>query len=134
MNLVETTKSLFAAFDRGDKEAIIGALAPDVQWEYGPLSHDIPWYQNGKGHDFVRKFLDMCYRDMTWQSFTRSQFFVDGNVVVVLGDAQYTIKNNDRKIVYEDVVFLFHFNESGKVEKFAHRNDTHQAWLAYHNK
>jgi len=134
MNFVETTKSLFAAFDRGDKEAIIEALAPDVQWEYGPLSHDVPWYQNGKGHDCARKFLDMCYRDITWQSFTRSKFFVDGNVVVVLGDAQYTIKNNDRKVVYEDLVFLFHFNEAGKVEKFAHRLDTHQAWLAYHNK
>jgi hypothetical protein len=54
--------------------------------------------------------------------------------VVVLGDAEYTIKQNGRKIVYEDVVFLFHFNEAGKVQKFAHRNDTHQAWLAYHNK
>ena len=33
MNIVETTKSLFAAFDRGDKESIIEALAPDVQWD-----------------------------------------------------------------------------------------------------
>lgn len=84
--------------------------------------------------DFARKFLDMCYRDFTWQRFTRSRFFVDGYIVVVLGDAEYTIKQNGRKIVYEDVVFLFHFNEAGKVQKFAHRNDTHQAWLAYHNK
>ena len=38
MNIVETTKSIFAAFDRGDKESIIEALAPGVQWEYEPLS------------------------------------------------------------------------------------------------
>ena len=134
MDIVETTKSIFAAFDRGDKESIIGAMAPDVQWEYGPLSHDVPWYQNGKGRDFVRKFLDICYRDFTWQNFTRKKFLVDGDMVVVLGDVEYTIKSNGRKIVYEDVVFLFHFNQAGNVQKFAHRNDTHQAWLAYHNK
>ena len=107
MNIVGTTKSIFAAFDRGDKESIIEALAPGVQWEYEPLSHDVPWYQNGKGHDFVRKFLDMCFRDMTRQRFTRSKFFVEANIVVVLGDAEYTIKSNGRKIVYEDLVFLF---------------------------
>jgi len=87
-----------------------------------------------QGRDFVRKFLDICYRDFTWQNFTRKKFLVDGNMVVVLGDAEYTIKSNGRKIVYEDVVFLFHFNQEGNVQKFAHRNDTHQAWLAYHNK
>jgi hypothetical protein len=54
--------------------------------------------------------------------------------ILVLGDAEYTIKNNGRKVVYDEVVFLLHFNQTGKVQKFAHRNDKHQAWLAYHNK
>ncbi len=44
--------------------------------------------------------------------------------ILVLGDAEYTIKNNGRKVVYNDVVFLLHFNQAGKVQKFAHRNDT----------
>ena len=38
MDNVDITKSIFAAFDRGDKESIIDAMAPDVNGIISELS------------------------------------------------------------------------------------------------
>lgn len=130
---LETTKFLFRAFDDGNIPAILDRLAHDVQWEYGPVSHDVPWYQKRVGIESVNEFfLGMSETPMT--RFEPTEFIAEGNTVVVLLQASYTVRSTGQNVVYDDAVMIWKFNDDGKVAKFAHRVDTHQAWLAFHRK
>ena len=62
---VQTVKDLYAAFERGDIQAILGALAEDVDWGYDTVaSEDIPWYGTNKGPAAVRdNFFGMLAKE-----------------------------------------------------------------------
>jgi ketosteroid isomerase-like protein len=45
MNLSDNVQNIYAAFGRGDIPAILERLAPDVEWEYGVESTNVPWLQ-----------------------------------------------------------------------------------------
>lgn len=36
-------QGIYQAFGRGDVPAILAQLAPNVEWEYGINSTDVPW-------------------------------------------------------------------------------------------
>jgi uncharacterized protein len=46
-------------------------------------------------------------------------------------DFEGTVKATGKRIVEEDEVHIFYFDQEGKITKFRHQSDTHQAWLAY---
>jgi hypothetical protein len=60
-------------------------------------------------------------------------FLAGDNAVVVLLDAEYTVKATGRRVAYEDAVMIWRFNAAGEVVRFAHRVDFHLAWLAQHD-
>jgi ketosteroid isomerase-like protein len=131
MNHVETIKSMYEAFARGDVQGILERLAPDVEWEYGAISHDVPWYQPRRGRAAVVGF----FRSLDAVEFHRFQpkaYLGHDDTVVVLLDADYSVKATGQHVVYEDAVMIWKFNAAGQVARFAHRVDTHQAWRAYH--
>lgn len=127
---IDTTRHIFSAFGRGDIPAILATLAPDVQWEYGPVSQNVPWYQNRQGVAGATEFFQSL-AGCEFHRFDTTAFIAEGSTVVVLVDSDYTIKKTGRRVVYEDAVFLLKFNADGQVARFAHRVDLHQAWLAY---
>ena len=127
---VDTAKHIFGAFTQGDIPAVLACLAPDVQWEYGPVSQNVPWYQNRHGIEGATEFFQSL-AGCEFHKFQTTAFLGEGNTVVVLLDSEYTVKKTGRKVVYEDAVFVLKFNSSGQIAKFAHRVDLHQAWVAY---
>lgn len=127
---IETARHIFSAFGRGDVPAILAALAPDVQWEYGPVSQNVPWYQNRRGVEGAADFFKSL-AGCEFHRFDTTAFIAEGDTVVVLVDSDYTVKKTGRHVVYEDAVFLLKFNADGRIRRFAHRVDLHQAWLAY---
>lgn len=130
---LDTTRLIFAAFAQGDIPSILGCLAPDVQWEYGPVSQNIPWYQNRTGPDGALAFFQSL-AEVEFHRFEPTAFLADGNTVVVLLDSEYSLRKNGRRVVYEDAAFVIRFDDQGRIRKFAHRVDLHQAWLAYNDR
>jgi ketosteroid isomerase-like protein len=130
---IDTAKPTFSAFSRGDIPAIFACLAPDAQWEYGPVSQNVPWYQNRHGVEGATEFFQSLAA-CEFHQFDTTAFIAGGDTVVVLVDSDYTVKKTGKRVVYEDAVFLLKFNADGKIAEFAHRVDLHQAWLAYNDK
>ena len=129
---IETAKHIFSAFSQGDVPAILASLSPDVQWEYGPVSQNVPWYQNRHGVEGATAFFQSL-AGCEFHRFDTSAFIAELDTVVVLVDSEYTVKKTGKRVVYEDAVFLIKFNSDGRIRKFAHRVDLHQAWLAYNS-
>lgn len=128
---LETTRHIFNAFAEGDIPALLACLADDIEWEYGPCSQDVPWYQNRKGIAGAMEFFQSLAA-VEFHKFETTAFLGDGDTVVVLLDSDYSVRSNGRRVVYEDAVFVVRFDAEGKIRRFAHRVDLHQAWLACH--
>jgi ketosteroid isomerase-like protein len=114
----------------GIQTLILARLAPDVQWEYGPVSQNVPWYQNRHGVEGATAFFQSL-AGCEFHQFDTTAFIAEGDTVVVLVNSDYTVKKTGKRVVYEDAVFLVKCNADGQIYKFAHRVDLHQAWLAY---
>jgi ketosteroid isomerase-like protein len=129
VNNVETVQKIYEAFGRGDIAAILGHLTPDVEWEYGLVSTDVPWLQPQHGAGEVPRFFE-ALRALDFQRFEPKAFLESGDLVVVLVDFEATVASTRQRIVEEDEVHIWYFNAAGKVRRFRHRADTHQHWQA----
>ncbi|MEW6323061.1 MAG: nuclear transport factor 2 family protein [Acidobacteriota bacterium] len=127
---VETVQQIYEAFGRGDVPAILGALAADVEWEYGVNSTDVPWLQPRRGHEGAAAFFQ-ALAAIEISAFAVKGLFAAGNTVIGLIDIQFTVKATGKKVVEEDEVHIWHFDAAGKVARFRHRVDTHQHQTAF---
>ena len=131
MNHVDTTRQIIHSFLQGDIPAILERLAPDVEWEYGAISTDVPWYQARRGRAGAQAFFENLAA-VEFLTFEPKAVLGDGELVVVVIDSDYRVRATDGVIRYTDVALVFRFDAAGRVAKFKHSVDTHQAWLAYH--
>lgn len=127
---VDTARYVFDAFMQGDIPGLLACLAPDIEWEYGPVSQNVPWYQNRHGIAGVTAFFESLGA-CTFERFEPTAFMAADDTVAVLVDSAYTVNRTGIRVVYEDAVFVLKFDAAGKVSRLAHRVDLHQAWLAY---
>lgn len=128
---IEIVRSLYDAFGRGDVGFILDRLADDVEWEYGVVSNEVPWYQNQHGSNGAAAFF-ASLAAVEFHVFKPTAFLADGDLVVVLLDSDYTVRATGARVVYEDAVMIWRLDAEGRVRRFAHRIDTHQAWWALH--
>jgi ketosteroid isomerase-like protein len=130
MNLSDKVRNIYAAFSRGDIPAILEHLAPDVEWEYGVTSTEVPWLQPRRGRAEVAEGFRASGAAVQYRKFQNKAILESGNLVVALNDAEFIVIATGRTVSEEDAVNIWHFNESGQVVRFRHRVDTHQQWLA----
>lgn len=130
MSNLQTIQEIYEAFGRGDVPAILQKLSETVIWEYGINSSDVPWLQPRRGLDGAKAFFSSLVA-IQIQRFTPKAFFEGGNIVIVLIDIEFTVKATGKRVVEEDEVHIWHFNDQGKVARFRHRADTLQHALAY---
>lgn len=131
MSNLGAVRDIYQAFSRGDVPAIMARLAKGVEWEYGPVSTDVPWLQRRKGPEGAAAFFE-ALQAVSIHRFAVNRLLEDGPVVAALVDVEFTVKDTDRRVVEEDEVHLWYFDAVGKVSKFRHRVDSHQHHLAYH--
>jgi ketosteroid isomerase-like protein len=121
---------MYQAFGRGDIPAILERLAENVEWEYGVNSTDVPWLQPRRGRSQVAGFFE-ALGAIEFHKFEPKALLESGSTVVALVDLDATVRNTARRVVEEDEVHIWHFDDRGKVSRFRHRVDTHQHWAAY---
>jgi ketosteroid isomerase-like protein len=130
MSLSDKVQNIYTAFGRGDVPAILEHLAPDVEWEYGVISTDVPWLQPRRGRAEVAEFFKTSGAAVQYRKFQNKAIIESGNMVVAVNDAEYVVIATGKTVIEEDAVNIWYFNESGQVVRFRHRVDTHQQWLA----
>jgi ketosteroid isomerase-like protein len=130
MSLGDKVQEIYKAFGRGDVPAILAHLAPDVQWEYGIVSTDVPWLKPRRGHAEVAGFFQESAAAATYKHFQTKVILEGDHLVVALNDAEFVVNATGKTVVEEDAVNIWHFNDAGFVTRFRHRLDTHQQWLA----
>ena len=127
---IATVQQLYEAFGKGDVPAILERLADDVDWEYGGDATGLPWLQARRGRaQVVGFFQDLAALDI--QRFEPTTLLESGNVVVALIRLEVVVRATGRRVVEEDEVHIWHFDDRGQVRRFRHRVDTHRVWLAH---
>ena len=110
--------------------AILLKLSEAVDWEYGASSNEMPWLQRRQGREGAAAFFSSLAA-IQLQRFAPKLFLDGGKVVVVLVDIEFTVTATAKRVVEEDEVHIWHFDDQGKVARFRHRADTQQHALAY---
>jgi len=129
VNHVETVRSIYAAFGRQDVPAILERLAPDVDWEYAYRDEGIPWLSPRKGREGALAFLQSLSA-LQLTKFDVQHVLGDGNLVVAVINVEGVVVPTGQRIVEENEVHLWFFNERGLAQRFRHVADTLQHWRA----
>lgn len=126
---IDTVRSIYDAFSRGDVPAILERLSPDVDWEYGQTHNDVPWLAHRKGRAEVPGFFAALMENVELRRFAPKQFFEGPGVVVVLLDLEGVVRRTGQEIREEDEVHVWRFGPDGRVARFRHALDSarHQA-------
>ena len=118
--LIETAKTLYAAFAKGDVPTVLGGLAPNVCWteaEGGPY---------GGTYVGPQAVLEGVFMKLggEWDGFSAipHEFFCDGNTVVSLGEYSATFKATGKSFK-APFAHVWRF-EHGKVVAFQQHTDT----------
>lgn len=97
---VQQVQALYAAFDRGDIPALLGAFADDVEFVI-PYPPDIPNGGTFHGKAGIQQWLGLTVENVQFKAFEPRAFIAQGDKVVVLLRAEATIKRTGRDIVNE---------------------------------
>ena len=120
----ETIQELYAAFARGDAEAVLGMLHPSIDWneaEGGPLAGGNPYTSpEAVGAGVFAPLI----QDLEDFAATPERFVTEDGDVVALGRYTGTHKPSGRAL---DAQFAHHWSvEDGKIVAFQQYTDTAQ--------
>lgn len=125
---IETVKSIYAAFGRGDVPAILETLAEDVEWEPDAIDHGIPWIVPGRGRATAARFFE-ALRGFDVKHFGVRAVMGDGDLVVGLVEIDFVWKPTGKRLVERCEAHIWRFDAKGRVASMKHAADTHQHWL-----
>jgi hypothetical protein len=132
MSNLETVQDIYGAFGRGDIPFILDKVSESAEWDYGSTS-DVPWLMARKGRQGAADFFE-ALGGFEISKFVPHTFLDGGDVVVVMVDIESKAASTGLPIAEEDEVHIWRFDEDGKVNRFAHKVDSHAHWKAYHGK
>lgn len=95
---IEFVQSLYAAFGRGDLEAIAAAMAPDIRWEIVGRPEDYPTFGERVGPQAVLEFLGLVGQLHEVLAFAPETFHADGDTVVVTGRETWRVRASGREV------------------------------------
>jgi ketosteroid isomerase-like protein len=114
-DLIESVKEMYAAFKRGDPQAILEKLDPDVQWEFEAPS-EISFAGIRKGPKEASGFFDGIEKDHKEPDLEMTEFLTSADAVAAFGRYRATMKATGKR-VDSPVAHLFKFRD-GKVVRY----------------
>ena len=81
----------FAAFQRGDRESVLEALADDVEWS-APGPPEVPYAGTYRGREGVARFLATLDAALEYERWEPQEFVAQGDTVVVVGEERWRAK------------------------------------------
>lgn len=126
---IALVQSLYAAFGRGDIDAIVAASAPNIRWEVVGRKEDYPILGVWNGSKEVRSFFRTVAEAQETVAFSPREFHAAGALVFALGHYAWKLRKNGNP-VDTDWIHVFTV-DNGKVTQFREFTDTAQFAKAY---
>ena len=124
MNNTETVQAVYAAFGRGDIQAILGLVTDDVDWNNTRVaSNECPWNGNFSGKANLPGFFKAVADHLDIGVFTPQMFVASGPHVAVGLRIESRVRKNGTPLK-NDVVHFWTFNDRGQISAYRHFNDT----------
>jgi ketosteroid isomerase-like protein len=121
--LISKVQGLYAAFGRGDMDAIYEALAEDVSWGVDATAAlDVPWYgvMNGKAN--TKRFFAGLAEGAEFTAFNPKDFVAVGDHVFNHLQYEATVKKTGKKVAQTS---LQHWTfKNGKIVRWRGYEDT----------
>lgn len=126
---IAVVQNLYAAVLRGDLQAVLAGVTPDIDWQaLGPAA-EFPAFAPFHGTAGVEQFFRTIGEAHTINEFTPETYLASGDTVVCLGRYVLTFKRSGRKIACEwAMAFTF---RDGKVARFREFTDSAMLAAAY---
>jgi uncharacterized protein len=120
---IETIKTVYEAFGRGDVDAIAAAVTDDVDWASDTASGAAPWYGVHTGKAGVGSFFEQFGKAMEVEDFTALTFATnaDGDVLTVVRFAARSRETGKRAAMQLHHWFRF---TNGKISYYRGTEDT----------
>jgi ketosteroid isomerase-like protein len=112
---LDVVHSVYSAFGRGDLDAVLAQLDPQVSWRT-PGAPDLPTAGLRQGVPAVREFFGLLLNTFDIAEFRPQDFLAAGDKVVVLGVSREGPKGSGRLVDFRWVhVFTF---RNGRIVAF----------------
>jgi ketosteroid isomerase-like protein len=119
---VTKLQEMYAAFGRGEIDALLANVTDDVSWGIDTEVTDVPWYRLRSGREGVADFFAVLGQEVEFQKFEPSGFVAGGDAVFVNIDYVYKFRKNG-KAASSKAVHRFELRD-GKVTSFRAFEDT----------
>jgi uncharacterized protein len=113
--------------------AILQQLAPGIEWDYPKTATSVPWLQHRVGPEAVAGFFQ-AVGGLNIHKFQPKEFLEADDVVVVLLDVDFTVRETGRRVFEEDEIHVWRFDKQGKVLRYKHGVDSHKHELAWQDR
>jgi uncharacterized protein len=112
----KVVQDAYAAFGRGDIQALLGCFADDIVWMgvYGAAAH-VPTAGERRGKAAVAEFFNQVAANIKFSRFEPKEFIATGDKVVALG--HYTATTPMKTGFDSDFAMVFTLH-NGKVTRF----------------
>jgi ketosteroid isomerase-like protein len=125
---ITVIQEIYAAFGRGDLDAILAAVADEPDWgfdvpEHVPGAKAVPFLHHLTSRsDVAETYFGSVAREMEWHAFVPRSFFGSGDEVMTLIDVDFTVRSTGRRVQAQEV---HHFTlADGKIVRYRPFLDT----------
>jgi hypothetical protein len=125
---IKTIKEIYAAFGRGDVQAILDGVTEDVDWASETSSTAAPWYGVRHGREGVASFFEAFGSTMEVDEFEPFAFAANDSEVHTVVHFRATSRSTG-KTVNQDLHHYFRF-DNGKIAFYRGTEDTAQTEAA----
>jgi hypothetical protein len=123
-------QQLYAAFGRGEIDAIAAACTDDVSWGTDTsVQNEVPWYRIRSGRDGVVDFFSTLASEVDFERFEPNLWAAAGDQVLVRVDYTYRFRKNGKSAAATGI-HTFTVRD-GKVSQFRAYEDTAKVRDAY---
>ncbi len=126
---IEAVQRLYAAYGRGDLDAVLAEVADDVDWAAEAASTSVPWYGPHRGKADVARFFASIGSNVEVTEFAPVTFTANSNDVIAVVRWAYTVKRTGKQAAMT-MQHWFRFAD-GKIVLFRGAEDTEQSAAAF---
>ncbi len=126
----QSVKDAYAAFGRGDVNAILAMVDDSVEWEGVKGAEGVaPHAGLRRGKAAVGEFFQLVGSTLDFHAFEPREFIAQGDTVVAIGFYKATVKAT-KKQTASDWAMVFNFR-NGKIVRFREFTDSASVVRAY---
>jgi ketosteroid isomerase-like protein len=126
---IEAIQRLYAAYGRGDVDAVLAEVSDDVDWGAEAASTSVPWFGSHRGKDDVSRFFKEIGSNVEVTEFTPLAFTSNETDVIVAVHWAYTVHATGKRAAMT-MQHWWRFAD-GKIAFFRGSEDTEQSASAF---